>query len=78
LAHHRKNPIFHKLQNSRYGLKEWYPAIKDGKTRTSSTPASSPDHAPEQGNDFDFEEREHGADLESDQKEPRPKKQAQT
>jgi hypothetical protein len=31
-----KNPIFHRVPNGSYGMKEWYPAVKERKTNGST------------------------------------------
>jgi hypothetical protein len=69
-----KNPIFHKLQNGRYGLRQWYPAIKEGR---SQVPAAASANESKPADDYNFEERERAADAQADQKESKVKKPVQ-
>lgn len=43
-----KNTIFHRLPNGRFGMRTWYPNIKEARTSPSAEDAASEDVAPEE------------------------------
>jgi hypothetical protein len=62
----KNSATFHKLPGGNYGLREWYPAIKDVKPKTSAG-AATENGAPVEGADaagvFDFDKKEQQADA---------------
>jgi hypothetical protein len=60
----KNSAVFHKLPNGEYGLREWYPNIKEGKPKATTNGAADADAggAPD-GGEFDFAAKEEAADI---------------
>ncbi len=58
----KNSATFHKLPNGEYGLREWYPSIKEGKAKQANGGAEQEPEAQATEETFDFEQKEKEAD----------------
>ena len=58
----KNSQTFHKLPNGKYGLREWYPAVKDKKPGSGEEKEAV--KSPDLDDDFKFEEKEKEMEAE--------------
>jgi hypothetical protein len=58
----KNSAVFHKLPNGDYGLREWYPNLKESKPKATNGDAGSEPEAQPADDTFNFEAKENEAD----------------
>jgi hypothetical protein len=59
----KNTAIFHKLPKGEYGLRAWYPNIKDSKAKEATTEPEAGETNGMPAEEFDFEEKEKAAEA---------------
>lgn len=54
----KNSATFHRLPNGSYGLREWYPNVKEARNKPGSEDATPPDGDANDADAFEFEEKE--------------------